>query len=290
MEVPVKVLGVDIGGSHITAGWVDLHRLQLDQSSVIRRHVDSLGSKEHILTAWLEVLASFHLGREDRIGIAMPAPFDYEAGIALLKEQGKFRSLYALNIKKLLAKDLGLHPSQIQFSNDAASFLQGEALYQEIPAIHRLIGITLGTGLGSSYRFGEQATDAALWSAPFKGRHAEYYLGTEWFVRFAAEKCGLVGVVPKEFLKLEPELAKEAFSEFGANLGEFLAEPIRAHRIEQVVIGGNLAKGRSYFYPEMMQELDRQHIRVTVHFSQLGEDAALIGAASKCRLSSTEPK
>lgn len=289
MIVPYSVLGVDIGGSHITAGWVDLQELHLDQKSVVRCQVDSFGSKDHILNAWLDVLSSFRLGREDRIGIAMPAPFDYEEGTALLKEQGKFRSLYGLNVKNLLAEGLGLRPLQINFSNDAASFLQGESLYQKIPAAHRLIGITLGTGLGSAYRFGDHAMDAALWSSPFRDSHAEYYLGTEWFVRFAREKSGLEGVGPKEFLKLEPELAKQAFSEFGTNLGQFLSGPIRSQQIDQVVIGGNLAKGRSYFYAEMKEELERVGADVTVHFSQLGEDAALIGAASICRRSLTEP-
>ncbi len=275
-------MGVDIGGSHITAGWVELERLRLVPASVVRRPVDSYGTKDQILSAWLEVLSSFHLAHEDQIGIAMPAPFDYGEGVALLKEQGKFRHLYACNVKNLLAQGLGLQPAQIHFFNDAASFLQGEALYQRIPTIHRLMGITLGTGLGSAFRFGDQAMDAALWSSPFRGRQAEYYLGTEWFIRYASETCGREGIGPKELLALEPDVAKQAFKEFGRNLADFLAGIIQMERIDQIVIGGNLAKGRDYFYSEMMQELERQHRLVTVHFSQLGEDAALIGAASNC--------
>jgi glucokinase len=277
-----KVVGVDVGGSHITAGWVDLQEMRLDDSSVVRSEVDSLGSKDQILDGWMQVLSCFKLSPSDSIGIAMPAPFDYKKGISLLKEQGKFRSLYEVNVREHLVKGLGIHPSQVFFSNDAASFLQGEASFQRIPPNERVIGITLGTGLGSAYRFGERAVDAELWSSPFKGKQAEDYLGTHWFVKWALESSGLRISGPKELVMTSPELAHRAFAEYGNNLGEFLAKPIREHRIERVILGGNITKGRKYFHEPLLNQLKEMRVSVEIVFSQLGENAVLLGAASNC--------
>ncbi|EON78552.1 ROK family member transcriptional repressor [Lunatimonas lonarensis] len=277
-----KVVGVDVGGSHITAGWVDLQEMRLDDSSVVRSDVDSLGSKDQVLDGWIQVLSRFELSPSDCIGIAMPAPFDYERGISLLKEQGKFRSLYGVNVREHLAKGLGIHSRQIFFSNDAASFLQGEALFQRFPPNERVIGITLGTGLGSAYRFGERAVDAELWSSPFKAKQAEDYLGTNWFVKWAMDVSGLSISGPKELVLTAPELAHRAFTEYGKNLGEFLAKPIREHGIERVILGGNITKGRKYFHEPLLNQLKEKQVNVEINFSQLGENAVLLGAASNC--------
>jgi glucokinase len=91
------VLGVDIGGSHITAALVDLDTRSIVQGSVKRKSIDSRGSKADLLAAWAEVIKevfSFSDATAMRIGIAMPGPFDYENGICLIKDQDKFKCAY----------------------------------------------------------------------------------------------------------------------------------------------------------------------------------------------------
>ena len=48
--------------------------------------------------------------------------------------QGKFRSIYEVNIKEELARRLEINKNQIHFINDAAAFLEGkylEAVYKD---------------------------------------------------------------------------------------------------------------------------------------------------------------
>ena len=223
---------------------------------------------------------------ETRIGIAMPAPFDYERGIARLKEQGKFKSIYGINLREYLSDTLHLRGKSISFFNDAASFLQGEALFQRVPSEQRLLGITLGTGLGSAYKTGIWAEDAALWSSTFKGKQAEYYLGTGWFVNWAKQEHNIDISGLKDLLANSDwsDLAIQALEIFGANLGEFLSIHCRLQQIEKIVMGGNLAKASNYFEPAMQKMLLSNNVNVEVVFSQLGEHAALVGAASSCLL------
>ncbi len=279
-----SLIGVDIGGSHMTASYVNPADFTLIPQTLIRKQVDSLASRDEILTSWVKVFEQMDIHPHTRIGIAMPAPFDYECGIARLKEQGKFRSIYGINLREYLSDNLHLPGTSISFFNDAASFLQGEAMFQRIPASQHLIGITLGTGLGSAYKKGIWAEDAALWSSIFKGRQAEYYLGTGWFVHWAkqAHQIDISGL--KELMGNPDwkEIALQALDIFGQNLGEFLAVHCSLQRIDKIVIGGNMAKACKYFVPAMHKALIAKSLDIQVVFSQLGEHAALVGAASGC--------
>ncbi|MEO6637791.1 MAG: hypothetical protein ABIN25_05920, partial [Ginsengibacter sp.] len=94
-----KVTGVDIGGSHITAGIVDLKSRRLAKDSLIRRHVNSKGSAEEILDAWAKVIGQLFSSYpfiQKKVGIAMPGPFDYKKGISLVQGVDKFESLFNL--------------------------------------------------------------------------------------------------------------------------------------------------------------------------------------------------
>src|SRR5690606_4374061 len=122
------------------------------------------------------------------IGIAMPGPYDYENGISLISEQGKMKSLYGLSVKNLLADALRIPPAQIQFTNDAESFLKGEVFAGVGKGFSNTLGLTLGTGLGSAIHVEDVVKDAKLWTAPFRDGIAEDYLGTDWFIEFVREE------------------------------------------------------------------------------------------------------
>lgn len=279
------VLGVDIGGSHITAALVDLTAGTIVEESVKRKAVDSKGSLTDLLTAWKEVIeAAYHNNDtgEMRIGIAMPGPFDYEEGISLIKEQDKFKALYLINVKEELAKTLGIAPSRIRLINDAAAFMQGEAFCGAAKGYKNALGFTLGTGLGSAVAKNGQAKDAALWNSPFLRGIAEDYFSTRWFVKKYEELTGETFAGVKELAAVAKTdlYAKQIFNEFGRGLGHFLADNIKANRAEVVVLGGNIAQAYDLFAPHMISNLKAYHLKTPVKVAMLNEHATLIGAAS----------
>jgi len=123
------VLGVDIGGSHITVAPVDFFNKKVLTQYLIRARVDSTESATHILEAWTTAIKCV-LHKIDMphisIGIAMPGPFNYPEGICLIKEQQKYRSLYGINLKAELSQQLNIPAQEILFINDAIAFLAGE--------------------------------------------------------------------------------------------------------------------------------------------------------------------
>src|ERR1700738_2163676 len=125
------VLGVDIGGSHITTALIDLGKKTILENTIVRKPVNSMADAMSILETWVEAMEesfAFQPGVIRRIGIAMPGPFDYEKGICLITDQPKYKSLCGLDVKQWLAGSMGAQADDIRFMNDACCFLQGEAL------------------------------------------------------------------------------------------------------------------------------------------------------------------
>ncbi|SDG34448.1 glucokinase [Pedobacter terrae] len=291
MEKPVA-LGVDIGGSHITAALVDLETRTLLKNSIKRSPVNSQENKEVILSAWCDIINNAFQDIKNgnrNVGIAMPGPFNYKEGISLIKDQEKFKSLYQVNVKEELAKRLDIAIDNIHFINDAAGFLQGEVFAGAAKGNVNVLGLTLGTGLGSSLCLNDKAYDADLWNSPFLDGIAEDYLSTRWFVKRFKQLSGEEVEGVKELVAIveSNHFATMVFMEFGYNLAQFLIPVIKKYKINTVIVGGNIAQSFNAFAPELTATLKGNGIDAEIKISELKEHAALIGAASCCDLSLT---
>lgn len=278
-------IGVDVGGSHITAGLVNLETRSLIEGSLIRRSVNSAANCEFIIDEWAHTIKSL-IGEKNKVvgvGIAMPGPFDYEKGISLMRNQGKYDSLYGLNIKQLLADSLNLKTNQITIKNDASCFLLGEVYSGSMVGFNNVIGITLGTGLGSAHYIGGKVKDANLWKMSFMGGIAEDYISTRWFVNRWKELTTLEVKGVKEIVTSKEHEIKinQLFEEFAKNLTEFIHLFFKKKHPCAVVLGGNIMNADHLFLKKVQKYLhDKMGISIPITKSIHGEVAALIGAAS----------
>lgn len=281
------VAGIDIGGSHITAALIDLQAHSIIRNSLIRRHINSKGDTQQIIKEWSDAIANckaHHSETSKKIGIAMPGPFDYKKGISFIKGLDKYESLYNLNVKQLLAKELEIEEGDIFMMNDASCFLKGEVFGGAARDGNNVIGITLGTGLGSATFKDGVIYDGDLFYTPYKDRTAEDYLSTRWFIKEYKELKGTTPKNVKEIRERIPgdETATSLFTEFGRNLGEVLAAYVKKWNAETVVIGGNIINAWELFMPETKKVLSNYSINVLLTKAKLGEEAALLGAGSLC--------
>ncbi|MDH6251836.1 glucokinase [Chryseobacterium sp. H1D6B] len=277
-----NVVGIDIGGSHITMAQVNPEKREIIHSTYIREHVDSFESREAIFSAWISAIkkGTNDLIKDDLlIGIAMPGPFDYEKGISLM-QQGKFIDMYKVNIKKELAERLTISPDQIHFVNDAAAFLEGEVFGGCVQGYQRVFGVTLGTGLGTTFYNGKTATDENLWDASFKDSICEDYLATRWFVNYYAGLTGGKISGTKELLDKPKEIQSKIFDEYADSFAVFVVKYVMHYDPEVLVIGGNIAKAYPYFETRFNENLAKNNINLPVKISAIFEDAAILGAAS----------
>jgi glucokinase len=281
------VVGIDIGGSHITVALVDLKEHTLIPESLVRHHVNSKGNTGEVIQTWTTAIAQCKIryaGTSNKIGIAMPGPFDYEKGISLIKGLDKYEALYNLNVKELLANKLRIAEEDIFMMNDASCFLKGEVFGGAARNLNNVVGITLGTGLGSATYKDGVVYDGDLYYTPYEDSTAEEYLSTRWFIKRYKELSGTMVNNVKEIRERVPadETASSLFVEFGKNLGEVLAAYIKKHSARSVVIGGNIIHAWELFITETEAVLTRHTLNVSIVKAKLGEEAALLGAGSLC--------
>jgi glucokinase len=182
----------------------------------------------------------------------------------------------------LLAEKMKINAGNIFFMNDAAAFLKGELFAGAGIGYKRAIGLTLGTGLGTSSFDGYSAKDANLWCSLFGDGIAEDYLSTRWFINRYKELTGKKMEGVKEIAELyQRDLnAAALFNEFAATLSDFLQAFITSENPEVIVIGGNIMQSEDLFIPLVKQQLHLRKIDVPIVRAKLGEDAAILGAAA----------
>ena len=288
------VIGIDIGGSHITSMGVDLQHKEIVDHLMCRKTVDCHGTADEILSTWAasiqEVLGRLPVERLAGIGFAMPGPFNYPTGLALFEGVKKYDSLYNVNIRNEICQRLDLPTGiPVRFLNDATCFAIGEAWIGRATNCRRTVVITLGTGFGSAFlndgipvEKGDDVPKAGcVYHLPFGESNADDHFSSRWFKRvyesrFSRESGG-VKEMSEEALS-DPDV-RAIFTEFGENLGSFLAPWLVKFRADCLTIGGNISRGYDLFEEPFRQALARDNCHSNVFISALGENAAIAGSA-----------
>lgn len=278
------ITGIDIGGTHISVCKVDLDTHEFIEASRVRHGLDPALSKEKIIENWAMAIKDcslLHGSDIGKIGIAMPGPFDYDNGISLIKGLHKYEALYGLNVKELLAEELNIPATNIRMMNDATAFLLGEWKAGSGKGCEDLVGLTLGTGLGSAWCFNDTIEDGDLYCMPYGDGKAEDFLCARWFIgEYQKRTNNSVANVKELAVKVNTDsVAAQLFEEFGNRLGDVLIKRFSANFPKYVIIGGNIAKSRHLFLPFCEAVLKRQGFTCELLPATLGEDAALIGAS-----------
>ena len=276
------IVAADIGGTHITTAVVDIRNWQVIDASIVRHGVDAHADAKTILDAWsipFEEVIRNSKEALTTIGIAIPGPFDYENGISHMRNQDKYDNLYGMDIRMAFAERLGLPGPHICFINDAAAFLQGEVFAGKHSEDAKVLGITLGTGLGSAvWERGNKAVDADLWKTPYLDSNMEEHLVTRWFVHQAKQR-GIAVTGLRELLALRDTTpaVNDILAEYSHHLLQFIRFFSEQESTNKFIIGGNISRAWDIFRSFHPALFDRFDIRI----SQLGEHAALIGAAAQ---------
>ncbi|MBK7635581.1 MAG: ROK family protein [Saprospiraceae bacterium] len=287
-------IGADIGGSHITCRLIDPEHKTIVGDIIVRRHVDSQASKDEILSAWCEAIVELKGDMKwdniKGIGFAMPGPFDYPNGIGQFEGVPKFHSLNGVNVRNEIIRRLGLPDGfPVRFMNDAACFAIGESFFGQVSAHNRFLAITLGTGFGTTFIkehrpvAGEDGLteDGFLWYVKLGDGMADDHFSTRWFVNTYKNLTGIdvPGVKELSDKYASEPIIQQMFSEFGNNLGSFLAPWLKAFGAEAVVIGGNISGAYAFFKEDLDNSLLDGGANVRIYISELQENAALCGSA-----------
>lgn len=274
------VLVYDIGGSHISAA-------VCAESDFVLGPVSKAAQPQSI-DEFFDVLG--HLASQVTSGVcevagavlAMPGPFDYLEGVSWMKH--KMPYLYGVNVRRVLAKQLGWKNEQVQFLNDAAAFLFGEIGAGAARGVSRTVGITLGTGIGSAFAIdGHLKTEGVgipyggeIWNLPFEDGIVEDLISTRSIQQGYKEYTGHEREVAEIAAgATQDPAAAEVFQEFGRDLGRVLRILLHDFAPEVVVIGGGISHAADLFLAAAHCEL--QGVALQLRISILGDRAPLVG-------------
>lgn len=266
---PIPVL--DIGGTHVTAALVDPATSRPLPSSVLRRPLGSDAAADGILDAI--ALAALELPAEHRLrwGVAMPGPFDYDTGMGRFAGIGKFESLSGVDVGAGLRRRLAHRAERLCFLNDADAFAIGEFHAGAAAGHERVVCLTLGTGVGSSFlRGGLPVHDGTrvppgghVYRLTVHGRPLEDLVSRRAIrAHYARLESVADEALPDvhEIAALAGEgnsAALQAFRYAFDTLGQALAPWIDRFEATAVVIGGSMAQSWDLIHPALDAGLAR---------------------------------
>ncbi len=289
----MKLLGLDIGGTHVTCATVEPRGDGYAVGPPQRTDVDSSADADAILNAWVTAIRSMADPADlTAIGFAMPGPFDYPRGISLIRGVAKYESLYGLNVMDALRTRLVLpHDRPMVFENDCNAFVLGEWLAGAGVGHRRVIGFTLGTGFGSGFldngrivpERDDLPPDTTLGFVPYRDGIAEDCVSRRGLRKRYAAAGGDPDLDVADIARLAlagDRRARELFDELGRMLAEILAPYVASFAADAVIIGGAISRSYGLFRDALADGLPRC---ATVSVATLPETAGLLGAAALAR-------
>jgi glucokinase len=281
---------LDIGGTHVTAGRVELSSATVEPGARVRlEFTDGTTLLDRILEAARSVVTP----ETRRFGVAAPGPFDYDAGVSLVAH--KLPGLYGVDLRRELAPVVGLPGAAVSFLNDAEAFLLGEWWAGAALGQTRVLGITLGTGLGSAFldegrfvRSGPRVpADGALYRLAFRGRPVEETISRRALLtRYGGGSDGGPDVEQiARRARAGEARARSVFEDLAADLAEFLAAPIEAFGPTGLVVGGSIAHAWDLLEPTLVPTLIAGRSLFVARAVNI-DDAPLLGAARHAAVSS----
>lgn len=289
MPVPIQphatVIALDVGGSSVKSGVV---RCTTPPAVVDRRQtaLDHRAPADQLIALLAGIIAAHLPTTEPPCGVAfgVPSPFDYTNGVSLM--QHKFAALYAVDLGAALRATLQQPALAIRYRNDAEAAIVGEVLFGRQQIGRRVLGITLGTGIGSSFLDAGRpiASDAsvppngALWSLPHPagGRADDHFSTRGLLQRLQRVVPSVANVAAAAAIARAGDGALQtAFADFGRELGAFVAPHMARFGAQALLVLGGIARALDLFGPTLRAELS-----VPVYGGTLGADAPLLGAAA----------
>lgn len=287
---------LDVGGTNIKSA------VLLDNGTILDNIINecpslSDKSKEIIINNLCNVIKKEY-DRYDKksrllgIGLGFPGPFDYENGICKIKDLAKYESIYDVNVREELMKNLDKEVLSnisenfaIFFENDATMYAFGETFKENTLNDGKTIAICIGTGIGSAFLNNGKLIkhddnipqNGWIYSTKFKDSIIDDYISARGILKIYKDLTGetLNQVKPIADKALNgDDLSIKTFETFGFNLAQALNIFIKSFNPDNLIIGGQISKSYSLFEKSFLENLDK---KLNIYVSPTTSESTIIG-------------
>ena len=277
-----RIVSIDLGGSHVSAGRIDVASGRVQ--TFLRVPLPPSAGRGELLSLITGAAADVAEGAVEGVGVAVPGPFDYGNGICLLTH--KLEPLHGVDLRRALADALRAAPASIAFVNDADAFLLGEAWVGAARGHRRVAGVTLGTGLGSAFLEDGRIVDTgprvprdgSLHLVSYRGRPAEETVSrAALLASYGDRRLDVRDVAIRA--RNGDRRARRVFDELASALGEITAPWLTSFGTSCLVVGGSISQAWDLLRGGLHAALADVNGLAEIVPAEHVDDAALLGAA-----------
>ena len=270
-----NILGIDMGGTNIRGGIVNENGL----SEVISQRVNANGSLEEVLSDLYRFIDPFFKTGIKAIGIGVPG----------LVSNGNVYDVINIPAWKEIPLQAMLedhYQLPVAVNNDANCFALGEFYFGKGKNVDSMIGLTIGTGLGSGIIIhkklytGNNGGAGEFGMMEYRDQCYEYYGSGQFFQNV----YGLNGEEVFANAKQGNKDALKMYDEMGMHLGNAIKAIMYATDVGLIVLGGSVRHAFPYFSKSMWQQIEtfaykRSIANLKIEVSAL-ENSGILGAAA----------
>jgi glucokinase len=271
------IIGVDLGGTKVSVGAV----IEGTVSTVVRRNVPAQDAADVVLAEIIDAIDEVFDPTVVGIGCGVPSVVDVAEGIVFDVEN--IPSWKEVRLKAALEEAFGV---PVSVNNDANAFAVGEHVFGRGRDFADLVGLTLGTGMGTGVIINGRLYSGVNCGAGEIGMMAHKGLTLEDYCsgRFFQRECGEAGDEIFRRARAGDGRALEVFARYGAELSEAVMIALYAYDPQAVIFGGSISAAFDLFEGDLRRGLERfayPHVveRLAMAPSML-KDAAVLGAAA----------
>jgi glucokinase len=272
-----NVIGIDMGGTNVRAGIVCENEL----TRIISKRINSRGTTDEVLQQLFSLTDELMNDDIQSVGIGVP-------GLVNTEEQMVYDVVYIPAWKKIPLQKLmqERYNIPVYVENDANCFALGEYYFGKGQGYPSMIGLTLGTGLGSGLIInkklyaGKNGGAGEFGMIDYLDKTVEYYASGQFFEN-------VYKINGEAVFKNAQEGNTDAikmYEEMGTHLGNAIKIMLYALDVELIVIGGSVSHAFPYFSANMWQQIKTfgfqkavQHLKIEV--SEL-TNSGILGAAA----------
>lgn len=268
-------IGVDLGGTNIRAALVDGQEI----IKKVKRACPAKGTCEEVLETVASLIGEVICEGVESIGIGVPSVVDTRRGIVY--NVANIPSWVEVPLKDILEQRFGI---PVKINNDSNCFTLGESRFGKGQGYGSLVGVTLGTGVGSGIIIdgklyeGRNAGAGEVGCLNYLDKDYESYCSTPFFVAHSTSGAELSAKAEAGDAE-----ATALWNEFGGHLGELVKAILFAYDPEAIVFGGGIAAGHPHFEAALRERIQTFPYEtgkdVKIFFSEDG-DMALYGASA----------
>ena len=277
MENIENIIGVDLGGTNIRAGKVAGQTIV--QASGLP--TPSSGTEQEVIEQLFAVIDKCFDEHTQSIGVGVPSVVDVEKGIVF--DVVNIPSWKVVPLKDILESR---YKVPVYINNDANCFALGEKYYGKARSCKSIVGLTIGTGMGSGLIFngklfeGKNCGAGEVGNITYLNSNYEHYCSGQFF----AEEKSVSAFDAFNLAESGDEAAIQMFAEYGFHMGQAIKTVLYAYDPEIIILGGSLTKSYEYFKSAMfdaVQDFAYRNVleNLKIEISEL-EHSAIYGAAA----------